>query len=55
MAKKTYTALTAIHHDGEEYAAGDPVDMDDKRDAPALLAVGAIEPAAAKAGEKPAA
>lgn len=45
MAKKTYQALTTINHDGELYAAGDPIELDDKKQAPQLLAVGAIEAA----------
>lgn len=49
MAQKTYTALTPITHDGELYAAGDPIELDDKTQAPQLLAVGAIEAKAQKA------
>lgn len=49
MAKKTYTALTTINHDGELYAVGDPIELDDKKQAPQLLAVGAIEATAQKA------
>lgn len=53
MAKKTYTAKTPIQHDNKDYAEGDPIELDDKTEAPQLLAVGAIEPPAAKkAAEK---
>ncbi|HRF12578.1 MAG TPA: hypothetical protein PLR37_10660 [Candidatus Accumulibacter phosphatis] len=48
MAKKTYTALTTINHDGEPYAAGDPIELDDKTQAPQLLSIGAIEAPAQK-------
>lgn len=53
MAKKTYTALVAITHDGENYLPGDPVELDDKKHAPQLLECGAIEEPAEE--EKPAA
>lgn len=48
MAKKTYTAKTVIHHNQVEYAEGDEIELDDKTEAPELLAVGAIELAPAK-------
>lgn len=48
MAKATYKALTAIDFDGERYEPGDPIDLDDKKQAPDLLAVGAIEPGETK-------
>lgn len=48
MAQKTYTALTTITHDGERYGVGDPIELDDKTQAPQLLAVGAIEAPAQK-------
>lgn len=48
MTKKTYTAKTPINHNGEDYAVGDPLELDDKTEAPQLLAVEAIEPAPAK-------
>ena len=48
MAKKTYTAKTPINHNGEDYAVGDPLELDDKTEAPQLLAVQAIEPAPEK-------
>lgn len=43
MAKKTYLAKTPIEHDGEDFAIGDPIELDDKTQAPQLLAVEAIE------------
>ena len=43
MAKKTYTAKTAINHDQVDYAEGDSIELDDKTEAPALIAVGAID------------
>lgn len=45
MAKKTYVAKTPINYSGEPFAEGDPIELDDKTEAPALLAVGAIAPA----------
>lgn len=45
MAKKTYTALTTITHDGETFVVGEAIELDDKKQAPQLLAVGAVEPA----------
>lgn len=48
MTKKAYTAKTAINHDQKPYEPGDPIELDDKTEAPALLAVDAIEPAAEK-------
>lgn len=54
MAKKTYTAKTQIQHNGEDFAEGDSIELDDKTEAPQLLAVGAIElaPAAKKTEAK---
>lgn len=58
MAKKTYIANTPIQHDGEDYAEGDKIELDDKSEAPALLAVAAVElatdeqPTAAKSAAK---
>ncbi len=54
MVKKVYVAKTPIEHDGKPCAEGDPIELDDKIDAPALLAVNAIEsaPAAKKSAEK---
>ncbi len=49
MAKKTYQAMTTINHDGELYAVGDPIELDDRTQAPQLLAVGAITDPAPKA------
>ena len=43
MTLKTYTAKTAINHNKVDYAEGDPIELDDKIDAPALIAVGAID------------
>lgn len=43
MAKKLYTALTAITHDGERYETGETIELDDRKDAPQLVLVGAIE------------
>ena len=48
LAKKSYIAKKAIQHDGELYAEGDPIELDDKTEAPALLAVEAIEPVETK-------
>lgn len=47
MAKKPYIALTPIDYNGEHYEPQEPIELDDKLDAPALLAVKAIEPAPA--------
>lgn len=53
MTKKAYTAKTPINHDGEDYAVGDSLELDDKTEAPQLIGVDAIEPAPAKkAAEK---
>lgn len=52
MAKKTYVAKTAINHNQEDFAVGDPIELDDKTEAPALLAVEAIEEAPKKAAAK---
>lgn len=52
MTKKTYIAKTPIKHDGEDIEVGDMLELDDKKQAPALLEVGAIELAEEK---KPAA
>lgn len=49
MAKKSYIAKTPIDYNGVLYAEGDPIELDDKTEAPALLAVQAIAPASAKA------
>lgn len=46
MAKKTYSVLTAVDHDNQRYEIGAGIDLDDQQAAP-LLAVSAIEPAAA--------
>jgi hypothetical protein len=48
MAKKTYAAKTQIEHDKVTYMEGEPIELDDKTEAPALLAVGAIEETSAK-------
>lgn len=48
MAKKTYTAKTPIEHNGVPYEPGDPLELDDKTEAPALLAVDGIEIESAK-------
>ncbi len=45
MAKKQYTAKTPIQYNGDDYAVGDPIELDDKIEAPQLLLVDAIEPA----------
>ena len=49
MAKKAYVAKTPIEHDGKPYAEGETIELDDEIDAPALLAVDAIELAGKKA------
>jgi len=46
MAKKTYQVVSPIRRDGKDCAVGDQVELEDK-DAGDLLAVKAIEPAAA--------
>ncbi len=51
MATKSYIAKTPITYNGEDYAEGEQIDLDDKVDAPQLLAVDAIEPV--KAAAKP--
>lgn len=43
MTKKTYTAKTPIQHNGKDVAEGDPIQLDDKTEAPPLLAVDAVE------------
>jgi hypothetical protein len=43
MTIKTYTAKTPIKHNGEDIAVGDTVDLDDKTEAPQLIAVDAID------------
>lgn len=43
MAKKNYTAKTPIQHNGTDFAEGDQIELDDKTEAPQLLAVSAIE------------
>lgn len=48
MAKKTYVAKTVIKHNDVDYVDGDPIELDDKTEAPQLLAVNAIEEAPAK-------
>lgn len=48
MAKKQYTAKTPITYNDVDYAVGDPIELDDKIDAPQLLQVDAIEPAPEK-------
>lgn len=48
MAKKSYTVKTPVNHNNEDFAAGDSIELDDKTEAPALLAVAAIEPAGKK-------
>ena len=45
MAKKPYIAKKTILHDGEPFAEGDSIELDEKTEAPQLLAVDAIEPA----------
>lgn len=53
MATKKYIAKTPIDFNGEHFEPNDPIELDDKKDAPALLAVSAIEEAAPKkAAEK---
>jgi hypothetical protein len=51
MAKKQYIAKTHITHNNEPFEAGDPIELDDKTEAPELLKVKAIEPAPAKKAE----
>ncbi len=48
MAKKQYIAKTPIQHNGDDFAEGDPIELDDKTEAPALLAVNAVEPDSTK-------
>lgn len=48
MAKKTYVALVAIKHDGEDIEIGEMLDLDDKTQAPALLDVKAVGLASAE-------
>lgn len=43
MAKKTYLAKTAITHNDTNYVEGDTIELDDKTEAPQLLAVNAVE------------
>ncbi len=43
MATKPYIAKKQIQHDGELYAEGDPIELDDKTEAPPLIAVEAVE------------
>lgn len=54
MARKTYTTKTPVQHDGKNFVEGDPIELDDKTEAPQLLAVDAIElaPAAKKTEAK---
>ncbi len=47
MAKKTYEVASPITHDGEDYAVGESITLEDKAAAP-LLAVKAIAEPAAK-------
>ncbi len=42
-APKTYTALTAIKHDGENYAKGDTIELTQDQAKP-LLERGAVKP-----------
>lgn len=51
--KKSYTVLSPLNHDKEDYAIGDPVALTDKQ-AAALIAVNVVEPASS-AAEKAAA
>lgn len=51
MAKKSYAAKVAITHDGEPYAAGDEIALEDKHAKP-LIDVGAIEEIAIKTTKK---
>lgn len=53
MTKKTYIALVRIKHDGEDFEIGETLELDDKKDAPALLDVQAIELAAAEEKAQP--
>ena len=54
MAKKSYIAKKAIQHNGDLYAEGESIDLDEKTEAPQLIAVGAIElaPESKKAAAK---
>lgn len=52
MAKKSYVAKTPIQYNGNDYAEGDPIELDDKTEAPQLLAVNAIEEAPKKTAAK---
>lgn len=56
MSAKTYAALGAVLHDGERFAPGAPIELEEAQAAP-LLAAGAIGPApeeATAADEPPA-
>lgn len=46
MAKKSYVVQSPIKHDGQEYAVGKPIDLEDK-EAEDLRAIGAISEAVA--------
>lgn len=48
MTKKTYVALTTIQHNGEAIEIGETLELDDKKEAPALLDVQAVELAPAE-------
>lgn len=52
MAKKSYTVKTPVNHSNEDFAVGDLIELDDKTDAPPLLAVDAIEEAPKKGAAK---
>ncbi len=43
MAKKSYIAKKTIQHDGEIFDVDAPIELDEKTEAPQLLAVGAVE------------
>ena len=43
MAMKAYVAKTAIRLDGKSFAEGDPIELDEKTEAPQLIAVDAVE------------
>lgn len=50
MSAKTYAALGAVLHDGERFAPGAPIELEEAQAAP-LLAAGAIAPAPEEAKE----
>lgn len=52
MATKPYLAKTPIEYNGKPFAEGETLELDDKTEAPQLIAVGAVEPVEAAKGKK---